>query len=194
VRSTQTLPVTLANTALPRSPSRKPRFPATVFHISGHRSAALPRNRTKHNFQRSVRAASRRKHNRKRHSGEQWCQSHFNFARAWSRFNPGALVANPSSPVFGTVSSREHEVAERTLTNSGGTAVHNLASDCHWERVHSDRGRPANYIECGDKALLHRFSFSGQSGKCHGKLCYLSTATNANLTLPASETVSTPGL
>jgi hypothetical protein len=107
---------------------------------------------------------------------------------------PGALVANPSSPVFGTVQVGSTKSLKETLTNSGGSAV-TISQATVLGTGFTLTGAALPITLNAGQSVTFTLQFSPVSaGTVTGRFAIVSTATNANLTLPASGTGVTPGL
>ena len=106
---------------------------------------------------------------------------------------PGSLVANPSSPSFGTVQIGSTKSLTETLTNSGGSTVTiSQASATGMGFAISGLTLPVT-LNAGQSATFTVQFAPQSSGPVTGSFAIVSTAPNANLRLPASGTGVTPG-
>jgi hypothetical protein len=107
---------------------------------------------------------------------------------------PGALVANPSSPGFGTVQVGSMKTLNETLTNSGGSAITiSQATAFGTGFTLTGAGLPIT-LNAGQSVTVALHFSPASAGSVTGSFAIVSTATNANLSLPASGTGVTPGL
>jgi Cep192 domain 4/Abnormal spindle-like microcephaly-assoc'd, ASPM-SPD-2-Hydin/HYDIN/CFA65/VesB-like, Ig-like domain len=107
---------------------------------------------------------------------------------------PGALVATPSSPAFGTVQVGNTKSLIETLTNSGGSPVTISQVSAAGAGFDSTGLILPISLNAGQSTTFSIEFSPATAGNSSGSFAVLSTATNANLTLPASGTGVAPGL
>jgi hypothetical protein len=107
---------------------------------------------------------------------------------------PGALVATPSSPAFGTVQVGNTKSLIETLTNSGGSPVMISQVSAAGAGFGLTGVTLPITLNAGQSTTFSIEFSPATAGNSSGSFAVASTASNAHLTLPASGTGVAPGL